>query len=120
MFDFGGGPVAMRPQRRRWFPRWWDRHLQTWVYALYMQLPQGRLNRTRDLRLVHQAILASGRARWLGDNAPVTPSAPLPTDMERAVARVRSLVDRTAQSTSKLPRLLDLQFRRTVAHAEQR
>jgi hypothetical protein len=37
------------------------------LYALYMQLPRGRLNRTRDLRLVHQTILASGRARWLGE-----------------------------------------------------
>ncbi len=98
MFDFGGGPVAMRPPRqergwRRWFPWWWDWHLQTWIYALYMQLPRGRLNRTRDLRLVHKAILASGRASWIGDQAQVTSAAPDLTDLERAVARVRALMD---------------------------
>jgi mitochondrial fission protein ELM1 len=98
MFDFGGGPVPMRPPRpkhgwRRRLPWWWDWHLQTWIYALYMQLPRGRLNRTRDLRLVHRAILASGRARWLGDPAQVTSAASATTDMERAIARVRALMD---------------------------
>jgi uncharacterized protein len=98
MFDFGGGPVPMRlprPEQRsqRWFPRWWDWHLQTWIYALYMRLPRGRLNRTRDLRLVHKTILASGRARWLGDEAEVSSSAADWLDMERAVARVQTLVN---------------------------
>jgi mitochondrial fission protein ELM1 len=96
MFDFGGGPVAMRPRRRRWLPRWWDRHLQTWIYALYMQLPRGRLNRTRDLRLVHDAILAKGRACWLGDEAHVTSATPALTDMERALARVTALMGPSA------------------------
>jgi hypothetical protein len=81
-------------------------------------VPRGRPNRTRDLRLVHQAMLAVGRAR-LGDDAPVAPSAPLPTDMERAVARVRALVDRSAASNSELPRLSRLRFRQAMAHTEQ-
>jgi mitochondrial fission protein ELM1 len=123
MFAFGGGPVPMRPPspehgRRPRLPSWWDRHLQTWIYALYMQLPHGRLNRTRDLRLVHQAILASGRARWLGVNAPVTSLVPA-TDMERAVARVRSLMDRSSELSPDLPRVSRLRFRQAMAHAEQ-
>ena len=98
MFDFGGGPVPMRPRPtesrlRQWLPSWWDWHFQTWIYALYMQLPRGRLNRTRDLRLVHKAILASGRARWLDREAEGTSPAPASMDMERAVACVRALVD---------------------------
>ncbi|HZC14458.1 MAG TPA: ELM1/GtrOC1 family putative glycosyltransferase, partial [Thermoleophilaceae bacterium] len=41
MLDFGGGPVPMRPpnpEQRPWFGRWSDFYLQTWIYALYMQL----------------------------------------------------------------------------------
>ena len=32
-----------------------------------MRLPQGRLNRSRDLRIVHRALLATGRVSWLGE-----------------------------------------------------
>ena len=90
MFDFGGGPVAMRPSR--WWRRWFDPYLETWIYALYMCLPRCRLNRTRDLWVVHCAVLASGRARWLGDETAGFPAAPSQfSDVARAVARVRAL-----------------------------
>jgi uncharacterized protein len=90
MFDFGGGPVAMRPSR--WWRRWFDPYPETWIYALYMCLPRCRLNRTRDLRVVHCAVLASGRARWLGDETAGFPAAPSQfSDVARAVARVRAL-----------------------------
>jgi hypothetical protein len=62
-----------------------------WLYSLWMRMPPGRWNRSRDIRLVHDAFIESGRARWLGDpgqgRAPVRPLE----DMERTVARVRGL-----------------------------
>ena len=41
-----------------------------WLYETYMRLPRGRLNRTRDLRIVHRALLATGRVTWSGEQAP--------------------------------------------------
>jgi hypothetical protein len=55
-----------------------------------MRMPHWRINRTRDLRLVHRVLLASDRARWLGDPAPTTAAPPL-DDLARAVDRVRAL-----------------------------
>jgi mitochondrial fission protein ELM1 len=91
MFGFGGGPVAMRPSQS--WRQWLDPYPETWIYALYMRLPRCRLNRTRDLRVVHCAVLASGRAGWLGDEASAgPPAAPSQfSDVARAVARVRAL-----------------------------
>ena len=110
MFEFGGGPVAMRSRGPGWRPWPWvarpeDLHPQTWLYALYMLLPPGRLNRTRDLRLVYDALLASGRVRWLGGRSmPSAPARP-PHDMERAVARVRALFEAPMVAEVSLPRL---------------
>jgi hypothetical protein len=109
MFEFGGGPVAMRSRGPKWGAWPWvarleDLHPQTWLYALYMLMPRGRLNRTRDLRLVHEAILQAGRARWLGDvEAFAPPSAP-PPDIERAVARTRALFQGPAESRATAAR----------------
>ena len=89
MFDFGGGPVAMR--RSRSWRQWLDPYPATWLYSLYMGLPRGRLNRTRDLRLVHRAIIESGRARWLGDEAGLPAAPSQSSDVARAVARIRAL-----------------------------
>jgi uncharacterized protein len=91
MFGFGGGPVAMRPSQS--WRQWLDPYPETWIYALYMRLPRCRLNRTRDLRVVHCAVLASGRAGWLGDETSAgLPAAPSQfSDVARAVARVRAL-----------------------------
>ncbi len=96
MFGFGGGPVAMGSRGSEWGTWPWvarleDLHPQTWLYALYMTMPRGRLNRTRDLRLIHEALLHAGRARWLDDSETSLPPAAPPRDMERAVARVRAL-----------------------------
>ena len=101
MFDFGGGPVAMR--RSRSWRQWLDPYPATWLYALYMCLPRGRLNRTRDLTLVHEAIIESGRARWLGAEAGL-PAAPSPSsDVARAVARIRALFADTAPNRHSIP-----------------
>jgi mitochondrial fission protein ELM1 len=90
IFDFGGGPVAMRPSRS--WRQWLDAYPETWAYALYMCLPRGRLNRTRDLRLVQRAILASGRARWLGDQGRFPAAPPDSSDIAQTVTRARVLL----------------------------
>jgi mitochondrial fission protein ELM1 len=105
MFEFGGGPVAMRSRGGGWQTWPWatrreDLHVQTWMYALYMLLPHGRFNRTRDLRRVHEALLATGRARWLGDAALPPASGITADDMSRAVARVRALFEAPPQRRS--------------------
>jgi mitochondrial fission protein ELM1 len=72
-----------------------DGRLGATLYAALMRWFPDRLS--RDISLVHRALVASGRARWLEDVGPmvaapgvaaVEPSA----DMERALRRVRGLL----------------------------
>jgi mitochondrial fission protein ELM1 len=67
--------------------RW---HLKAHLYRLTMRLGPERL--TRDIRIVQQLLVDSGRAIWLGDGHPKANSRPL-EDMQRAVGRVRRLFD---------------------------
>lgn len=46
----------------------------------------------RDIRTIHQNLIASGRAVWLGEGTPRAAPPPL-ADLDRAVARVRALFD---------------------------
>jgi uncharacterized protein len=46
----------------------------------------------RDLRRVHEALIASGRAVWLGQPFPARRPPPL-DEMPRSVERVRALVE---------------------------
>jgi hypothetical protein len=55
-----------------------------------MRLGPQRL--TRDIRIVQRLLVDSGRAVWLGDGHPPDQPPPL-RDVERAVARVRALVE---------------------------
>jgi uncharacterized protein len=48
---------------------------------------------TRDIRIVHRALTASGRVAWLGEPPAQAAAADPMQDMRRAVARVRSLMD---------------------------
>jgi mitochondrial fission protein ELM1 len=108
LFGFGGGPVPMRPAQTEPLPRnldevrirWREFRLRSWLYAAYMKLPRWRINRTRDLRLVHRAIVRSGQAAWLGEPSPAPVAAgPVPGDMARAVVRVRALLGTTTTAT---------------------
>lgn len=58
-------------------------------YAWMMRFAHQRLS--RDLRLVHQALLAQARVVWLGDEFDGAPQVPVPSDLERAAQRVRAL-----------------------------
>src|SRR5262249_35990424 len=97
IFEFGGGLAAMlgpwsRSAERRWW-RWSQLKAQRPIplfYAFAIGLPAVRLNRARDIRLVQDAMTASGRAGWLGSDLSRLRPAPL-TDMERAVGRVHAL-----------------------------
>ena len=59
------------------------------TYSWMMRFGHQRLS--RDLRLVHQALLEQGQVVWLGDDFDKAPVQPAVSDMQRAVIRVRSL-----------------------------
>jgi mitochondrial fission protein ELM1 len=65
-----------------------DTRLAGQAYRLLMRHGHPRL--TRDLGLFHDALIASGRAVWLGTRPPTAP--PPLDDTERAVRRVRRLL----------------------------
>src|SRR5262249_36397001 len=74
IFEFGGGPAAMHgprsrdPKSRQWW-RWSqlkDQGILSLPYGLAIGLPAWRINRSRDIRLVQDRFVASGRACWLG------------------------------------------------------
>ena len=90
LFDTGQGPTAMHdePPGATWgWPRSGD-HWGALIYRLTMRFGPRRL--TRDIRIVQQRLVDSGRAAWLGEGEPAATPPPL-RDLERAVARVRGL-----------------------------
>jgi mitochondrial fission protein ELM1 len=85
MGELGGYGYPLRPDSR--VPV--DFRLSALAYRWVMRFGHPRLS--RDLRLVHQALLAQGRAVWLGDDFATPPPSSPPMDLERAVQRVRAL-----------------------------
>lgn len=100
LFEFGGGPAAMRGPRladtriRQWW-RWSqirDQGILRLPYAWAIGLPAWRINRSRDIRLAQDRVIASGQAQWLDDTA-AAPLHPKPArDLERAVACITKLM----------------------------
>ncbi|RIL07677.1 MAG: nucleoside-diphosphate sugar epimerase [Proteobacteria bacterium] len=96
LFDTGEGKTSMRePPAPPTTPDTIWRHLspdylQAWIYRQTMKLGPTRL--TRDIRIVQQRLVASGRAVWLGEGEPSAEPPPL-EDVPRAVARVRALFE---------------------------
>jgi len=84
-----GGPSGVK------LDRW---HLKAHVYRLTMRLGPQRL--TRDIRIVQKLLVDSQRAVWLGDGHPPSDPPPL-RDMERAVARVRALIEPRASGVRR-------------------
>jgi hypothetical protein len=78
-----GGPGS---QPLRWLTN--RDHWNALVYRQTMRFGPRRL--TRDIRIVQQGLVASGRAAWLDEDEPTADPPPL-RDLERAVARVRGL-----------------------------
>ena len=73
------------------------------IIALAIGLPARRLNRSRDIRLAQEAVIAAGYARWIGDAEPPR-AEPLPfDDLARAVERVRALFEGAGPRADGLP-----------------
>ena len=112
LFDFGRGRYAMRdetacaePLRERLQKRW----LKAWIYRATMRWGPKRF--TRDIRVIHRALIESGRAAWLSDGVAFRQSAPL-GDVSRAVTRVRALFGvQPARTLAGGPGLRDAAFR---------
>jgi mitochondrial fission protein ELM1 len=98
IFEFGSGLVPMHgPWSARLEPRPWGRWLRLLrqrpraiVNAIAIALPPVRVNRARDIRIVQDILIRSGRAVWLGEDIGRVRPAPL-RDLERAAARVKAL-----------------------------
>jgi mitochondrial fission protein ELM1 len=97
LFDTGLGRYSMREEVEPPASPLWTRldrtHLKAFVYRQTMRIGPQRL--TRDIRIIQHDLLASGRATWLGEDAPPRETPPL-EDVARAVARVRRLMAESA------------------------
>lgn len=102
LFDLGEGwssmraPIGVPGEKGLAFPPsrefWHHFRPKAFVYRQSMRLGPKRM--TRDIRIIHRRVVASGRAAWLGEGDPRPQSAP-PADLDRAVARVRALFEQT-------------------------
>ena len=84
------------------------------MYRQMMRFGPQRLS--RDIRIVHQHLVDSGRAVWLGDDfAPGLPLRSLEC-LPRAVARVRGLFDGWGAELLELPKTTEpeVSFRRSA------
>jgi hypothetical protein len=96
IFDLGEGRHAMRADAPpaadlavEFERRLESTHLKTFLYRQLMRFGPARLS--RDIRIIHQYLVATKRAAWLGDPFPAdAPLAGLDC-LDNAVARVRLL-----------------------------
>jgi mitochondrial fission protein ELM1 len=107
IFDLGDGKHSMsamdventsRPSRSMpWWKAWDGDYIRAFGYRLRMKLAPLRL--TREIRIVHEKLISSGHAVWLGDEFPTEMPPPL-KDVSRAVARIRALFESQAPRDS--------------------
>jgi mitochondrial fission protein ELM1 len=94
MFDIEEGSQSMRAEQQQGAAEvlppiyWRGRTLDATMFRLLMNYAPARWS--RDLRIVHRQLLASGRVSWLGDARPQVGEPALP-DLERATSRIRAL-----------------------------
>ena len=100
MFDLDTGPDTRWPllanllgeaQHRSWGRRLRRLKFQPLVYRTAMVTGPRRL--TRDVRIIQRALIAQGRAVWLGQRFPEGPPPPPLDDVARAAQAVRALFD---------------------------
>lgn len=108
MFDLGAGRFSMRhdmylaagePTRAREIAqsagdRQADLSLGSLAYRALMRW--GWKHLSRDISQVHWRLIQSGKMGWLGEPHPGAAAAPRSSDLERAVSRVRDLLDAPA------------------------
>jgi mitochondrial fission protein ELM1 len=92
MFDFGSGAVPMRDGASVDPDPSVLTRIRGWLYQTYMRLPRGRLNRSRDLRIVHRALLATGRVTWTGEETRQSTLRVVGDEMTRTLNRLRGLL----------------------------
>ncbi len=92
MFDFGSGHVPMRADVAVDQDQPLLAQMRGRLYELYMQLPRFSLNRSRDLRIVHRALLATGRVSWTGEQLAAGAVATFGDEMTRTLNRLRGLL----------------------------
>jgi hypothetical protein len=110
IFEFGSGLVPMHgPWSTRLEPGAWGRWLRLLrqrpraiLNWLAIALPPVRVNRARDIRIVQDILIHSGRAVWLGEDIARIRPAPL-QDLERATRRVRALFHQTGAEGGATP-----------------
>ncbi|MFO1431065.1 MAG: mitochondrial fission ELM1 family protein [Candidatus Competibacteraceae bacterium] len=74
---------------QRWQQRWERLRFDALIHRLGVRLKLRQLR--RDIGRIHQLLLASGRAAWLGQPFPPGPPLPPLEDLARATARVEAL-----------------------------
>jgi hypothetical protein len=68
---------------------WKGRTLEATLFRLMINHLPWRFS--RDLRIVHRQLLASGRAQWLGQEASAQPGAREEDGLRQSVLRIRQL-----------------------------
>lgn len=105
IYDIGDGPTSMRLEAgartgRAPGPSFWQRlkngevekdHWKAFVYWQTMKFGPARL--TRDIRIVHQNLIAAEQAVWLGETFPEDHEVKPIADLTDAVDRIRALFD---------------------------
>jgi uncharacterized protein len=89
MFDTETGNFAMRDDNRR--IKIWGRSLYATLFRMAMRI--GPRNWTRDLRIVHQQLVAAGLANWIGEPESATQTKPKVSSLQQATSRVLALFE---------------------------
>jgi len=89
LFDIEQGPHAMRADLDAPRIGWRGRGLDATMFRLLINHAPPRFS--RDLRVVHRQLLASGHAQWLGDPPSAAAPPPVEDGLSRAVARIHGL-----------------------------
>jgi hypothetical protein len=98
LYDTGEGVNSMRfywerGEKAEGHKGWRRFHRYTMKAFIYRQgMKWGPTRWTRDIRIVQQRLVESGRAAWLGSGTPDADAPPL-RDVANAVDRVRALFE---------------------------
>ena len=106
LFDTGEGVTSMRrpivgghPAADEISWRIWKKyHLKAFIYRQTMRYGPKRL--TRDIRIIQENLVNTGRAVWLGDEVEPAAERPPLQDVPRAVARLHQMFGEAAEQSA--------------------